>query len=166
MAERDYKREYDKMASTPERREKYRKYQREYRRRQRAADPEFVAAERAAGRAYAKANPEKIVQINAKQYEKKRTTFGGMRYGISAEEYAERIARDCEICGENLGKGIVGQHLDHDHVTGELRGTLCRNCNIGLGMFKDDAERLANSINYLNRYSRVVLRKTLRVTPR
>ena len=161
MAERDYKREYETMATSPERREKYRTYQREYRRKQRATNPEFVKAERAAAKEFAKANPEKIVQTNAAQYEKNRSAFGGKRYGISAEEYAERRLRDCEICGDNLGKGQAGQHIDHCHKTGELRGTLCHRCNTALGLFKDSPKRLLAAAAYINHYSSLS-RKSLR----
>lgn len=40
-------------------------------------------------------------------------------------------------------------HLDHCHVTGDLRGYLCADCNLGLGRFKDDPDRLRRAIQYL-----------------
>lgn len=39
--------------------------------------------------------------------------------------------------------------MDHDHVTGEVRGMLCPSCNNGLGLFKDSVVHLRNAISYL-----------------
>lgn len=50
----------------------------------------------------------------------------------------------CWIC---LVKDAV--HIDHDHVTGEIRGALCANCNLALGLFHDRVDVLAAAIDYL-----------------
>ena len=67
----------------------------------------------------------------------------------------EAIARSqnfrCAICG-NPGKLFI----DHDHVTGKVRGMLCRKCNIGLGHFGDSASFLASASTYLRRHSPTV----------
>jgi hypothetical protein len=39
--------------------------------------------------------------------------------------------------------------LDHDHGTGITRGLLCRNCNLALGLIKDDVVTLQRLIQYL-----------------
>lgn len=39
--------------------------------------------------------------------------------------------------------------VDHDHVTGEIRGLLCDGCNHGLGSFRNDPALLAAGIDYL-----------------
>ncbi len=59
----------------------------------------------------------------------------------------ERIHDHCLICGIT-----VNLKVDHSHVSGKVRGTLCQNCNIGLGHFKDDITLLGNAIKYLEEY--------------
>jgi hypothetical protein len=68
------------------------------------------------------------------------------RYGISLEEYnGHMIDGECLICtsSENLV-------LDHNHQNGDVRGTLCSNCNTGLGFFQDSKLLLEKAITYLN----------------
>lgn len=73
------------------------------------------------------------------------------RFGISIEDYDELLIAQvgrCAICGAPPTKRKA-LAVDHDHETGNLRGLLCSNCNVGLGNFKDDPARLATAINYL-----------------
>lgn len=51
---------------------------------------------------------------------------------------------ECIICG--LETNVV---VDHDHATGDVRGGLCTNCNLGLGHFKDNPELLRLAALYL-----------------
>lgn len=79
-------------------------------------------------------------------------------YGISEEEYSLLLSQQkgvCKICLQpGTGPTVRGASsnlcVDHDHATGKIRGLLCRECNAGLGKFKDDVERLRNAANYLN----------------
>ena len=84
------------------------------------------------------------VKLNKRRLHIKKT------YGISLEEY-DRLAtlqnNCCKIC--NKYQDIL--HVDHDHVTGEVRGLLCLNCNTGLGLFSDSVETLNNAISYLKK---------------
>ena len=50
----------------------------------------------------------------------------------------------CPICEEV--KPLV---VDHSHDTGNVRGLICRECNLGLGNFYDNLKALANAITYL-----------------
>lgn len=71
-------------------------------------------------------------------------------YGFSLA-VARKIkhGKKCSICGSS-DKLVV----DHCHETGQVRGILCNNCNIGLGMFRDSKSLLDSATKYLNRFSK------------
>lgn len=50
----------------------------------------------------------------------------------------------CEIC--NKKEDLC---WDHCHTSESFRGTLCGNCNAGIGMFKDSTDLLSKAIEYL-----------------
>ena len=52
--------------------------------------------------------------------------------------------KECVICGSK--EQLV---VDHDHVTGKVRGMLCNHCNRGLGHFRDDPVLLEFAAQYL-----------------
>jgi len=76
--------------------------------------------------------------------------------GVSVSQFEElrRLQNDrCVICDlpETLihkGK-LQNLSIDHCHETGKIRGLLCKLCNMGLGLFKDDKKRLKKAIQYL-----------------
>lgn len=72
------------------------------------------------------------------------------RYGLTRSEYEEVVKNPCGICGD-FYEGDM--QLDHCHVTGKVRGSLCRACNTGLGLFRDDPARLASAIDYLKKHA-------------
>ena len=77
-------------------------------------------------------------------------------FRLTLEEYEELLQEQhgrCAACGEGetrLKHGKV-QNLcvDHDHVTGFVRGLLCDSCNLILGRAKDSPERLRRLAAYL-----------------
>lgn len=51
-------------------------------------------------------------------------------YGIDREQYLRLLASQggvCAICSKNEQKKAL--HVDHNHVTGAIRGLLCGRCN-------------------------------------
>ena len=75
------------------------------------------------------------------------------KYGIAIEEYNQLLERQqnrCALCSTTVaGKGRKNFCVDHNHETGEVRGLLCFNCNVGLGMLKDSPSLLQRAIRYL-----------------
>lgn len=61
------------------------------------------------------------------------------------------FAVDCELCGADMTIGDKNKCIDHCHLTGEFRGLICRNCNLGLGYFRDRKELLFKAIGYLEK---------------
>ena len=84
------------------------------------------------------------------------------RFGLSLEDYDAMLAEQgggCAICGttEPGGRHDTFFPVDHDHACcpGDkscgkcLRGLLCAKCNLGLGAFDDDPDRLMSAVAYL-----------------
>lgn len=75
------------------------------------------------------------------------------KYGIDLADF-DRLVRwqggVCAICRE-----AAPEQVDHDHVTGKVRGVLCLNCNAGMGHFADDVDVLEQAANYLKHYEKV-----------
>ncbi len=60
-------------------------------------------------------------------------------YNITIEIFEELLEgqnRQCFICGKNHNDCLKGLHIDHDHITGEIRGLLCSKCNGALGWYE------------------------------
>ena len=56
----------------------------------------------------------------------------------------------CAICEAVLAGPVEKKvHVDHDHVTGRIRGILCHHCNTALGNFRDDCNLLRRALQYL-----------------
>lgn len=80
------------------------------------------------------------------------------KYGITWEEYQNLLLAQnylCKICKSTETSTIPGTNkparlcVDHDHLTGKIRGLLCRNCNTAIGKFKENICLLEQAIKYL-----------------
>lgn len=75
------------------------------------------------------------------------------KYNITIETYNEIFSLQngvCAICGsDNNGNSLF---VDHCHKTNKTRGLLCRKCNSGIGMLKDDIHLLENAVAYLRKH--------------
>lgn len=74
-------------------------------------------------------------------------------YGLSElqwRELHERASGCCESCGVDFGGRAPS--IEHDHVSGLVRGLVCQRCNIAIGVL-EDAELLASVREFLARDS-------------
>ena len=73
------------------------------------------------------------------------------KYGITLEDrhtmYINQNCK-CKICN-NVFDNEFDLYVDHCHESGKVRGLLCTLCNMGLGKFKDDIDRLKSAIKYI-----------------
>jgi len=71
-------------------------------------------------------------------------------YGLTEEEYNNMVLSQnnmCAICNKPNDRTL---HIDHEHVTGKVRGLLCSNCNLGIGLLQEDLIILNRAIKYLS----------------
>jgi len=73
------------------------------------------------------------------------------RYGLDEAEFSDILARQGGVCA--ICRLTAPSHLDHCHESGRVRGVLCVPCNNGLGLFRDDPDRLESAARYLRRAS-------------
>jgi Recombination endonuclease VII len=112
------------------------------------ADREMYERKNEARRRDAEANPE--------NYRRRNRTANLRRYGLTIEQHDAMFAEQggvCAICKRpadpNGVRAASRLHVDHDHVTGQVRALLCLTCNQGIGSFRDDPTLLHAAAVYV-----------------
>ena len=95
-------------------------------------------------------------KIQAKMRAYKRNWRLEKEYGLTEEQYLDILRRQdgrCAICKtEEWGGHRNMPHIDHDHLTGKVRGILCGSCNRALGMFKESLDIIKSAHAYLQKH--------------
>lgn len=103
-------------------------------------------------RHYREKNEDKLRDLN-KKWRLNNPEYNWKQHGLTLAGFitlaVEQKAK-CAICGV-AGKLCV----DHDHVTGQVRGLLCSKCNVALGLFGDSYAGVERAATYLRRHSLV-----------
>jgi len=107
-------------------------------------------------REYRQHNPEKMREYESRPEVVRRKQDWHLRrkYGISIELFDKLFeiqGRCCGICHTTSSGGTGGWHTDHDHSTGKIRGILCAQCNLLIGMARENPELLVLIAHYLVR---------------
>ncbi len=85
-----------------------------------------------------------------------------IKFGMTAADYwAMHEAQNgvCAIC-HHTQNGMTRRGtprrlaVDHDHMTGKVRGLLCDRCNRGMGAFHDNPEELRKATAYLENHAK------------
>ena len=78
--------------------------------------------------------------------------YRARRYGVFPSDIEllwDAQCGRCAGCRDILETGHQGFCVDHDHVTGRVRGLLCTPCNKGMGILRDDPQLLRRLADYL-----------------
>lgn len=103
---------------------------------------------------------KKAPKVGDKKYAfSARKTAIKYKYGLTWSQFEDLHRTQsgrCQICHKPLSLSahpeIETAYVDHNHITGKIRGILCRVCNVGLGHFQDSRLHLEQAIKYLDSY--------------
>jgi len=75
-------------------------------------------------------------------------------HNITIEQFNNMLFKQegkCAICSKifTYEKCSLNPCVDHNHKTGNIRGLLCRKCNISIGLLNDSSFIIQNAINWL-----------------
>jgi hypothetical protein len=65
------------------------------------------------------------------------------------QQAIDQFQNVCDICDDPLT--LSEANFDHCHDTDKFRGWLCRNCNVGVGMFRNRPELFLAAMHYIIR---------------
>jgi len=74
------------------------------------------------------------------------------KYGLTMEQVDAIIllqSGTCAICPTSVTRN---SHIDHDHISGKVRGVLCGRCNPAIGKMQDDPARLRRAADYIEKH--------------
>jgi hypothetical protein len=102
----------------------------------------------------------RAAQTSEERYIDSRKSSLKTMHDLTVEQYDLMLSSQnekCAICGSKdsgrKGRTAFKMYVDHCHETGRIRGLLCSSCNLGLGKFKDDPDRLMVAAAYLLQHS-------------
>lgn len=87
-----------------------------------------------------------------KHRESVRWAFIKREYGLTRDSFSSLLLSQgggCAICGTSNPGGVGSFHVDHNHITGVVRGLLCSNCNVAIGFLSDSASIAMRAMLYL-----------------
>lgn len=121
----------------PEYKEYKRKWEKEWRKKNIVKSRERI-------RKWYKDNPEKARSAKLKS-----------GYGINLDDYNQIFDSQNGLCAICKEKEIRGTYLcvDHNHITGKVRGLLCSKCNSAIGYLNEDIDIFLEAIKYLKKYA-------------
>lgn len=112
-------------------------------------------------RGWASKNKDKISHQN-KKYKKKnegknyKNSILKTSFGITLEDFQDLLEKQngvCAICNlPEISKhqfGVKNLAVDHNHITGKIRGLLCNKCNLTLGLVNENITILNKMISYI-----------------
>lgn len=83
--------------------------------------------------------------VRYKSYPANQGSLGSRANSKLRDELLAAQGGVCALCGRLSDRWC----LDHDHDNEMVRGVLCYSCNVGIGQFGDDPDRLMQAMDYL-----------------
>jgi len=74
------------------------------------------------------------------------------KYGMTVGDFIKLMREqdwECPVCSRNFLNWALKPVIDHDHLTGEVRGILCAQCNTGIGLLCDELVIVERAVTYL-----------------
>ncbi len=93
-------------------------------------------------------------EINQVRLSKQKKVYLKWKYGLTESDFINMWNKQngkCAICKSAFDVKKVSCHVDHNHSTEKIRGLLCRECNVMLGLCKDNPDILRSAFKYLIR---------------
>lgn len=121
--------------------------------------PDCISSRNEERRAKGLSKVKALYWKDPKAIKRRRLTLTLKKAGLSIDWYDSQ-PKECRICGTE-DPGLHGWNIDHDHrccgygnrkgCSKCIRGLLCGNCNLALGLFQDNPEILRKAIDYLEK---------------
>ena len=92
--------------------------------------------------------------------EAKRKSTLKLKFGLTLTDYNKMFEKQqgcCAICGKHQSELTRALAVDHNHLSGKIRGLLCSSCNAAIGSLGTDygVELLQKAIDYIRKYDKV-----------
>lgn len=107
---------------------------------------------RAVDAAWKKRNPDKVKAYSHNRFSRYHLPH---RYGLTEQQYNQMLSdqlNGCAVCGVDSLTTKRRLEVDHDHISGRIRGLLCGPCNRMLGQARDNPEVLESGAIYLRHF--------------
>lgn len=101
----------------------------------------------------AKMNPRRDLDVRSPRSLKRpksKLEYSISKYGLTLDEFNEMLVLQdykCALCFG--GPDDERLYVDHCHLTGRVRGLLCRRCNFTLGFARDNPDLLRRMATYV-----------------
>ena len=72
---------------------------------------------------------------------------------LRIEAISDLQGRRCPICNVQMirgGRGQDGEAIDHNHKTGQIRGAICKRCNLLVAHLENNTELVGRAFEYIN----------------
>ena len=126
--------------------------------RDRKTDEEKRSSSRKASQTWIKKHPDRYRDNYTRQNrnpltkQRKKEYRLLKKYGLTQADWEDMFKKQgscCAACQTNVPGSPLGWHVDHNHLTGKVRGILCHHCNTILGRVKDNPAPLYALAHYL-----------------